>query len=152
MGPTNYILTENREVKILNDKKYAYIYCILHFTVFPDKFVGEPTAYVNTSRIDNVDSPVDTDYPQTDVTHYANQSAVSALENMSAQNWGQASDVTPYANQSTVSAMKNTSAQNALPHQEKPELSPYEDVRGPVEYEMLGRHSPQLPTVYDSIK
>ncbi len=99
-----------------------------------------------------MDSPVDTDYLQTDVTHYANQSAVSAIENTAAQNWGQASDVTPYANQSAVSAMKNASAQSALPHQEKPEVSLYEDVHGPGEYEMLGRHSPQLPTVYDSIK
>ncbi len=148
-------------------------------------------AYVNTPGIDNMGSTVDTDYLQViddwgqafDVTPYANQSAVSAMENASAPNpvlhqekpgvspridnvdravdtdylqviddWGQASDVTPYANQSAVSAVENTSAQNSVPHQEKPETSPYEDVHEPKEYEMLGRHSPQLPTVYDSIK
>ena len=70
-------------------------------------------------------------------------------------NWGQASDVTPhapYANQSAVSAMENTSAQNSVLQQDKPGMSPYENVRGPGEYEMLESRPPQLPTVYDSIK
>ncbi len=103
------------------------------FAVFSEKDAGEPITYANTPGIDNVNTAMDTDYLQID-------------------NSGQASDVTPYANQSVVSAMENTSAPNLVQHQEKPEVSPYENVHGPGEYEMLGPHSLQLPTVYDSIK
>ncbi len=103
----------------------------MEFPIFSENSPGEPAVYVNAPVTDDVHGAMGTEYLQ--VGHF-----------------GQASDVTPYANQSALCL--ETSAQNVVLHQEKPGVSPYENVRGPGEYEMLGHRSPQLPAVYDSIK
>ena len=55
------------------------------------------------------------------------------------------SDVGPYANQSVLIMEKGVSQNDPQ------ESSPYENVHQPGEYESLGRSSPRLPTVYDSL-
>ena len=104
----------------------------MEFPIFSENAHGETAVYVNAPVTNDVHSAMDTEYLQ--VGHF-----------------GQASDDTPYANESAL-GLETTSAKNAVPHQEKPGVSPYENVRGPGEYEMLGHRSPQLPAVYDSIK
>ncbi len=80
----------------------------MEFPIF-SVFRRDPAVYVNAPVTDGVYSTMDTEYLQ--VGHF-----------------GQASDVTPYANQSAL-GLEATSWQNAVPHQEKPGVSP-ENVRG----------------------
>ncbi len=94
---------------------------LFHINFLSEKSSGESTTYVN--------SPFD--HPQTNTMCPK-------------------SDVGPYANQSVL-IMDNTFRDKGVSQNNTQEVSPYENVHQPGEYESLGSSFPKLPTVYHSL-